>query len=80
VASKGRTSAKLKNFSEALESIDRTLEIDPDNISALIDKGNVLCNLGKFEEELDSYDKILNVEPNNVMALTKKGVVLGEIR
>ena len=60
----------------AMASNDLTLKKEPDNISALVDKGATLQNMGKFKLAVRSYDKALAVSPNNLDALLNKGSAL----
>ncbi|MEK0346668.1 MAG: tetratricopeptide repeat protein, partial [Nitrosopumilus sp.] len=64
------------NYFDALRLYDLTHKKEPDNISALVDKGATLQNMGKFKLAVRSYDKALAVSPNNLDALLNKGSAL----
>lgn len=64
------------NYSDALRLYDLILKEEPDNLSALIDKGATLQNMGKIKQAISSYDKILAISPDNLNALLNKGATL----
>ena len=64
------------NYSDALRLYDLALKKEPDNISALVDKGVTLQNMGKLQLAIRSYDKALVVSPDNLDALLNKGAAL----
>jgi tetratricopeptide (TPR) repeat protein len=72
---------KLNNFKNkkielAIEDIDRSLEINPDNLIRLRNKGIVLVNLNKYEEAIDMMDELLKINPNDSRILSRKGLAL----
>jgi tetratricopeptide (TPR) repeat protein len=56
--------------------LDKTLELQPAHINALIKKGNILGKFGKYSDAINCYDKVLNIEPQNALALINKGLAL----
>ena len=60
-----------------------TLEIDPNinpnDISALNNKGNALANLGDYSEAIQYYDRALEIDTNDTLALNGKGNVLYDL-
>ena len=64
------------NYFDALELYDLVLQEEPDNASALVDKGATLQNMGKLKLAIRSYDKVLNVFPEHLDALLNKGAAL----
>ena len=65
-----------ENYVNALEYYNLVLDIEPDNLKALIDKGVTLQNLGRFNTALRMYEKALSIEAENLDALINKGSVL----
>lgn len=49
----------LDRLKEALNAIDQSLSIDPDNIGCLTQKIFIYQRLGKHEEALQTIDQIL---------------------
>jgi len=64
------------NYVRALEYYDMALDIEPDNLNAMVDNGVTLQNLGRFNEALQMYEKALSIEAENLDALINKGSVL----
>ncbi len=75
----GITHDSLRRHQEAIGWYDKALEIDPNYVDALNNKGVALGNLGKYEEVITCNDKILKIDPNYVDALNNKGVALGNL-
>lgn len=48
---------------DALGRADAALEIEPDNIDALVLRGNALSGLNSFEEALDAIDEAIKLDP-----------------
>ena len=65
-----------ENYSDALRLYDLALKKEPDNISALVDKGATLQNIGRLKLAIRSYDKALAISPDNLDALLNKGATL----
>jgi len=67
---------KLK---ESMTYFDKVLEIEPNNLDALNNKGGLLNTLGDFSEAIVYFDRVLEIEPNHVRALVNKGSTLGSL-
>ncbi|MBI5392283.1 DUF3808 domain-containing protein [Candidatus Woesearchaeota archaeon] len=57
---------------DALMLLNKSLEITPKNIEALLNKGFILERINELEESNECYDEILTIEPNNKYALNNK--------
>ena len=68
-----------ERFEEALPYLDKILEIDPNNVSILLNKGSVLIALDRSNESLTYFDRLLKLEPNNIKGLTSKAAALANI-
>lgn len=64
------------DFKKANEFYDKSLNIKPNYIDALINKGIALEELGRFDEALETYDKALHFKPDDYNALSNKCVPL----
>ena len=64
------------NFQEAIELLDKALEINPEHVGALYNKGWALVGIEKQEEAIVWLDKALVLNPNHVHALNMKGNAL----
>jgi tetratricopeptide (TPR) repeat protein len=73
---KGSTLSKQGNYTQAIQSFDKALVIDPNFTAALTGKGVALYSLGKHTQDMQYYDKALAVDPNYEVALYNKGNAL----
>ena len=64
------------NFEEAVEALDKALEIKPDDAAALYSKGATLLSLKRYDEALKAFDNALDIKPDNVTACNGKGAAL----
>jgi tetratricopeptide (TPR) repeat protein len=55
-----------QNYAKAIEFIAIALEMDPDNISMLINKGISLWRLGDLSNAISSYKRIIEIDPTNI--------------
>ena len=67
---------KNRKLEQNIKDLDRTLEIDPDDLTGLRNKGIVLVNLNKYEEAIKVIDDLLEQYPNNSRLLSRKGLSL----
>ena len=67
---------KNRKLEQNIKDLDRTLEIDPDDLTGLRNKGIVLVNLNKYEEAIKVIDDLLEKYPNNSRLLSRKGLSL----
>ena len=58
-----------ERYDDALEVFNQILEIDPDNVKAMVNRSAVLIIIGENEKAISVADKILAIQPNNVKAL-----------
>ena len=63
----------LGKCDSAVEDFDTVLDLDPDNASALRERGLALGTLGRFDEAIRDYEQSLRLEPNNPDAFTARG-------
>ncbi len=63
-------------FNDAIFYLDEILEYDPNNVSALNNKGVMLLHLEKYEESLPYFEKALELNPDFVEALNNKSAAL----
>jgi len=73
---KGLESFENNNIDEAISYFERVLEIDPNHVDALSNRGGLLSTIGKHDEAFSDLDKALEIEPNHVRALINKGILL----
>jgi tetratricopeptide (TPR) repeat protein len=75
---KGVFHAQKREFGEALRSLDRALQIDPDLPQAHANRGRILLALGpdKANEALHSFNNALKLTPDDVKILFDKATAL----
>jgi len=61
---------------EALEILDKLIEINPDCSSHLINKATILDTMGQYEEALIAYKKAIEIDPKNSRACYNVGNLL----
>jgi tetratricopeptide (TPR) repeat protein len=66
------------SYEEAIAAYDKVLEIDPDNYTALINKGHALeyLALAQYNEALEITNEILEENPDDALAWQGKGAAL----
>jgi hypothetical protein len=65
-----------QNYMEAMNQIERVLQIAPNNTSALTLKGQLLGSMGRFQEALAVVDQLGQANPNNPLAWSMRAVLL----
>ena len=71
---------RKKDFLNALNIINKVIEINPNFAEAYNEKGGALNELKKLELAIESYDKAIKINPNYAEAYYNKGVVLQNSR
>jgi tetratricopeptide (TPR) repeat protein len=74
--SHGSCLSSLQRYSDALESIDRAIELDPMDSSAYLMRGVTLVQLVRYPELLDSVDHAIRLDPTNAYSHNLRGTVL----
>ena len=77
----GRAVSLMKRgrLSEALAAYDEVLELAPQNIPSLNNRGIVLDSLGRHAEALASYQAALSVDPDDAPTLNNQGEALQKL-
>jgi Tfp pilus assembly protein PilF len=65
---------------EAEQLYGRALALQPDNVSALVNRAAALRDLGRPAEALAALDRALALQPDHAFALNNKGVALIDLR
>ena len=63
-----------KKYNEALKYDNIALDVYPDNICALNNKGNSLISLKRYREAIGCYNESLNLNPKCINAYIYKGI------
>ncbi len=82
ILDKGNSYYDSGRYEIALDYYFQVLDIEPNNIDALINIGLCYRHLKEYEKAILYYDKVLDIEPDNEVALNNKGYVyecMGEL-
>ena len=66
----------MGRFENAIQSYDKALEIEPQDVTDWINKGNAIDDLGRHEEAIKCYDRALQIDPSNPSASKNKEIAL----
>ncbi len=75
----GRRLISEKKYEDALEALNKALELNPKQEYALSIKGYALGNLGRYDEALAALNAYLEIKPKDSFALLAKGAVLANL-
>jgi tetratricopeptide (TPR) repeat protein len=74
------------SYEQALQAYDKSIQIDPNNELAWINKANVLLRLNRTDEATDAYKKALDItnktleaQPQNATLWSAKGLLLHNV-
>eukprot|EP00008_Paramoeba_atlantica_P009121 CAMPEP_0201481076 /NCGR_PEP_ID=MMETSP0151_2-20130828/5402_1 /ASSEMBLY_ACC=CAM_ASM_000257 /TAXON_ID=200890 /ORGANISM="Paramoeba atlantica, Strain 621/1 / CCAP 1560/9" /LENGTH=538 /DNA_ID=CAMNT_0047863107 /DNA_START=107 /DNA_END=1723 /DNA_ORIENTATION=- len=68
-------SVQRSNANSALSDLDRVIELKPDYLQALIQRGNVLMSLGRFKDSRAQYQQVLSLSPGHALTTKKMGIL-----
>ena len=63
---RGDNAFENKRYENAIVLYDRALDIDPEHVTALINKGITLIQLNQTKEGIAQIDKALEIQPNHI--------------
>ena len=61
----GSILSRQSKFNDAIRAYDYTLAINPDDLSAKLQRAHCLFDLGKFEEAIEPYEDYLTINPTD---------------
>ncbi len=68
-----------QNYGTAFETVEKALQMQPNDTAALLLKGQLLGTAGHFQEALTIIERILQKDPNNAMAWSMRAVALSNM-
>ena len=80
---KANVLANEKKYSEALNELDKVLEMSNDEVvqgKTFLAKAIIYFNLDEYETAIQYYDKVLELEPQHSQALLHKGILYQETK
>jgi tetratricopeptide (TPR) repeat protein len=75
----GSNFLKLNRYSDALDSFNQAIELDPNQAKFWNKRGNALEKLGRNQEALASYDKAFLLDPSYEIARQNREALLQKI-
>ena len=70
---------KLKKYDKALENCDKALDLNPNFLEALYNKGKILDELGNYKEAVQYYDESIGVDPKYIVAWNNRGLAYAKL-
>jgi tetratricopeptide (TPR) repeat protein len=77
---KGRCLNSLERYDEALECLDKAIEIDSNYARAWANRGDVLDSLKRYDEALVSYDRAIEIDANDQLVWFLRGLLLDTLK
>ena len=69
-------SYKIRQYSDAVDSFNKVLQIEPNNTTAQFLKGSSLYEVGNYNNALEPLKQLIQLDPNNSKALYYNGLSL----
>ena len=76
---KGASLVLLGRYEEALQAIDKALDLNPHNEVAWVNKGNALTKMGRLADALRCFNAALKVNPDYEVAWNNRGNALARM-
>jgi tetratricopeptide (TPR) repeat protein len=77
---KGRCLNSLERYDEALECLEKAIEIDSNYARAWAHRGDVLESLKRYDEALVSYDRAIELDEYHPWHWAKRGYLLNNLK
>jgi tetratricopeptide (TPR) repeat protein len=77
---KGRCLNSLERYDEALECLEKAIEIDSNYARAWANRGDVLESLKRYDEALVSYDRAIELDEYDPWHWAKRGYLLNNLK
>lgn len=65
---------RMRAFERAIADFNRTLELDPKNVPALIARGSTYSDLGQFGRAIADFGRAIDLSPQNSEAFRKRAL------
>lgn len=64
---------------EALEHYDRSIELDPNQTSSLVNRAVTLVQMGRYDEAVQDYSRVITLDPQDARALKNRGQIYSDL-
>jgi len=68
---KGIEHFSQEEYEQAISYFDEILEIEPNHVEALYNKGNTLSKIEKYDESISYFEQVLKLDPDKYIARLK---------
>jgi len=68
------------NPKESILYFNKVLEINPDHLDALLNKGHAFGKIGRYHDAIICYNRVLKIESNNILGLINTGLCYHYLR
>jgi len=63
-------------YAHAIAEFNNVLDVDPENIDALNNRGNAYSYSGRYTEAIRDFDQVIGLEPDFALAYHNRGIAL----
>jgi tetratricopeptide (TPR) repeat protein len=70
---KGRYDQMRRRYDEALADLNRAIELNPEDASALACRGYTYWDMERYDEALADFNRALELDPENAWAIVSRG-------
>lgn len=57
---------KMGKYRKALDSYNKTIKMEPENVKTLYSKGIALAELEEYKKAVETYNQVLRLDPINI--------------
>ncbi|NEP40925.1 MAG: tetratricopeptide repeat protein, partial [Okeania sp. SIO2H7] len=68
------------DLSGAIEDLNTTIKINPDNSFAYSDRGIIFLDIGNYHQAIEDFDQAIKINPSNAIAYYNRGIILSELQ
>ncbi len=69
----------MQNAAQAFTTVEKVLQNEPTNITALILKAQILGTVGRYQDAISTVDQILHIDAKNALAWSTRAALLTNI-
>ena len=71
----GETHMRRNSYNQAIDNFSQAIEINPDYVDAIINRGSAFANLERFNDALMDFNHALKLEKNDAELYNKRGEI-----
>lgn len=75
----GPSTKPIKKYQDAITCFDKVIEINPDDIGSINNRGISLAELGNTDDAFEYYNKAIEIDPKYAAAHYNKGVLYDKL-